>query len=114
MPIKKTVLIKSHGAPASVHRVDDVNVNLRNNSSSIGLASFYDEDAFKNGLAPLANVTVYVAGTPADGENLTAFAEAVLTVAKPDDAPVDAVVIGFAVDRYVFAGGEIIAVAKAE
>jgi hypothetical protein len=105
--LKKTILIKSHGVPASIHRVAQVNVNADletgTKTSSIVVKSFFNEEAISTNLQPLATVTIYVQDAPADGQALKDFAEAALTAAQPENAGM------FGAERYAFAGAEVIA-----
>lgn len=111
MALKKTVLIKSHGVPASIHRVDAVNVDLNNKAATISVSSFYDEDALKSGLSPLSSMSIYVQAAPESGQDLLAFAESTLAADKPESAPSALPAPLYGADRYVLAGAQIVTVA---
>ncbi len=108
MALKKEILIAATGAPATVHRVDSVTLNKIANTTIAVVSCFYSSTALAQGLNPLAQLSIQLDGLPAKGQNGFDFAEASLAAAAPDGATVDPVIHQFGVDRYTFAGAEVI------
>jgi len=106
MSLKKTILIQSHGVPASIHRVSQVSVNTDletgKKTSSVVVKSFFNEEAAASGLQPLSVKTIYLQEAP-EGQDVKSFAEGALVAAQPENAGI------FAAERYAFEGAEIIA-----
>ncbi|WP_028217416.1 hypothetical protein [Paraburkholderia oxyphila] len=108
MALKKEILVAANGAPAEIHRIDSITINKLSKTATVSLSSFYNEAALTQGLNPLAQVTVQLDGNPANGQDVTDFAEQSLVAAPPDGVTVDLVIHPYNTDRYVFAGAETI------
>jgi len=110
--LKKVVLIKSTGVPASFHTVTNLTVNKAGagglpSSTNVVVASYYSEEAYSAGANSLASTTIQVPGIPA-GEDMWEFADAALAKAAPIGADTSAEIAHFAAQNpYVFAGATI-------
>jgi hypothetical protein len=108
MALKKQILIAANGAPATVHRVDNVTLNKLPTASIAVVSCFYSMDALTQGLNPLAQVSIQLDGLPAKGQDAFDFAEAALAAAAPAGVTVDTSIHQYGADRYTFAGAEVI------
>jgi hypothetical protein len=108
MALRKEVVVALNGAPATVHRVDNVTLNKLTNATFAVVSCFYSADALKQGLNPLAQVSIQLEGMPANGQDAFDFAEAALAAAAPDDVTVNPFVTQFGADRYAFAGADVL------
>lgn len=108
MALKKEILVASIGAPATIHRVDSVMLNKVAKSTIVVLSSFYGTSALAQLLNPLAQVSIELDGMPAKGQDAFEFAEAQLVMAAPDGVNTEPVIQQYTVDRYAFAGAEVL------
>lgn len=106
MALKKTVMIASIGVPASHHIVRRITADLHGKTSAIEVASFYDAEVAAGGAQSIGTATILVDELPAKGDDLTAFAERVLSAPMPTDP---ATAAQAQPNRYVFADAEIVA-----
>jgi len=109
MPLRKEITVKTHGVPATFHRVDSVSVDLQQKSVIINVSSFFNEDSLRGGLMPIGFHNLFFDNTkPEDGENLKSFAERVLIQDRPNGAMSAADAAKMGSDRYMFEGAEIV------
>lgn len=89
---------------AAVHVVTQVQVDYAgSNLTTATVSSFLSDEAYAAGKWALYTQAIPIEGLPASGQDLREYAEARLTGAMPDGS-----VTAYA-NRYVFAGGEIVA-----
>ncbi|MET3234203.1 UNVERIFIED_ORG: hypothetical protein ABIC54_006419 [Burkholderia sp. 1263] len=105
MALKKTVLIAAIGVPASHHIVRRITADLLGSTSAIEVASFYNAEVAEGGAQSIGTATILVDELPAQGDELTAFAERVLSVPMPTDP---AYASQAQANRYLFADAEIV------
>ncbi|UKD15467.1 hypothetical protein L3V59_21195 [Burkholderia aenigmatica] len=109
MSLKKSIVVEQTGAPALIHRVDNVTINYLASTTSAQISSFYDDEAKKVNRAPLASVSLSVEGIPKSGKDAKAFVEAALAAPVPEGENAEALLRQYGTNRYAFAGADIVA-----
>jgi hypothetical protein len=104
MAIKKDITLEATGGTAGFHAVRVIALDLTAKTTMATLVSYVSEDTFTAGKQPASfqMITVSVDGLPDDAQAPLAFVEAQLVAPAPDGAPT----VG---NRYLFAGGDLVA-----
>lgn len=112
MAIKKNLVLDATGAPAAYHVVSNVALDASSKYTSATVQSYVSESTFKSGKLPLqGGIQIFVSGIPAADEGAFAYIQRRLVEPKVDgnDPSAGAPMIPNAGNRYLLAGGEIVA-----
>ncbi|VWC55001.1 hypothetical protein BLA18110_00167 [Burkholderia lata] len=112
MAIKKNVVLVLTGATAGYHVIGNVSIDVLSGTTVASLNSYVSEDTYKSGKQPLQlAASISVEGVPEENEGALPYIHRRLIEAKPeDDKPAaDRPMMYNAVDRYMLAGGVIVA-----
>ncbi|MFT4432078.1 hypothetical protein ACMX25_01605 [Caballeronia sp. 15715] len=106
MPLKKTIRIAAIGVPASFHTIRRYSVDLDAKATYVDIASYFDEQAARDGLQSIGIAQVMLDTTPDTGEDHRAFCEHQLAAPMPAE-PLNPAMAGNP-NRYLFADAEIV------
>ncbi|KVQ18635.1 hypothetical protein [Burkholderia cepacia] len=112
MAIKKAVVLESTGASVNYHVVGNVSIDAASKVTIATILSYVSEVTFKAGKLPLqGGQSISVSGMPKDDEGAFAYIQQRLVEPKPagDNKTADVAAPYGTVDRYMLAGGEIVA-----
>ncbi|MGS1053145.1 hypothetical protein ACVCIC_30775 [Burkholderia glumae] len=113
MAIKKSVVLASTGATAGYHVIGNVTLDVLGGTTVASINSYVSEETYKAGKHPLQlSSTIAVEGVPEENEGAVPYIHRRLVEAKPDDeqpAGDRPTTMYNALDRYMLAGGEIVA-----
>lgn len=107
MPLKKTIRIASIGVPASFHTVRRYAVDLDAKTTFVDIASYFDEQAARDGLQSIGMAQVMLDTMPEPAEDPRVFCERQLVAPMPTE-PLNPATAGNP-NRYLFADAEIVA-----
>ncbi|UVS99065.1 hypothetical protein [Burkholderia glumae] len=112
MAIRKNVVLALTSATASYHVIGGVTLDLLGGTTVASINSYVSEDAYRAGKQPLQlSSTISVKGVPEQNEGAVPYIHRRLIEAEPDEGrqAADRPMTYNALDRYMLAGGEIVA-----
>ncbi|MEX3556474.1 MAG: hypothetical protein VB131_08010 [Burkholderia gladioli] len=112
MTIKKSVVLDLTGAIAAYHVITNVAIDAASGITVATVSNYVSDDTYKAGKRPLQlAVNIAVSGVPKKDEGAFSYIQRRLIEAKPEDgaSTADGSMIYNMADRYLLAGGEIVA-----
>ncbi|MEX3555739.1 MAG: hypothetical protein VB131_03740 [Burkholderia gladioli] len=112
MAIKKEIVLEMTGATAAFHVIKNVAIDAAAGITVASISSYVSEQAYKSGKQALQlAASISVSGVPQENEGAFPYIHRRLIEAKPEDENQDAgtPMIYNVADRYLLAGGEIVA-----
>ncbi|VWD35778.1 hypothetical protein [Burkholderia contaminans] len=112
MAIKKNVVLETTGATAGYHVIGNVSIDVLSGTTVAAINSYVSEEMHKAGKQALQlSASIAVEGVPEENEGAVSYIHRRLIEAKPaDDKPVAGQPTLYnALDRYMLAGGVIVA-----
>lgn len=110
MAISKEITLDATGATAAYHIIQQVSIDTLSKTTSASVFSYVSADTFATGKQPVQSAfVVFVQGNPGEDEGAIKWVEAQLIATQPETPDPAAQSLPYMANRYVFAGGSIVA-----